>query len=297
MTTISRIIIICLLAGLGYAVYAGYPGPCAQPIRYSIGSVDPRFDLPESDFLELAKSTEVVWESQFNRNFFEYDANARFKINLVFDERQRRTIEEQTTREQISAQQQEYRTRLQEYEADVEQQAQANQDYENATAAYQARLNKYNQDVAHWNRNGGAPSDEYNRLQREKLALQREAARLESVRVGLNQMVFDLNNEAAQINALARSLNIDVNLYNGKFGATREFDQGTYSRQGINIYQFNTIEDLKLVLAHEYGHALGIDHTDDPSSIMYYLMGQQNIENLHLTDADVSAAIKACRID
>jgi Zn-dependent peptidase ImmA (M78 family) len=297
MTTISRIIIICVLAGLGYAVYASYPGPCAQPIKYTIGSVDPRFELSESEFLELAKSTEAVWEARFNKNFFEYDPESRFKLNLVFDERQRRTIEEKSTRENISTQQQEYRNRLEKYQNDVEAQKQANADYEAATVAYQERLDKYNQDVAYWNRNGGAPTNEYNRLQQEKLALQREAARLESVRQSLNQLVFDLNNEATQINALARSLNIDVNLYNGKFGTTREFDQGTYSRQGINIYQFNTLEDLKLVLAHEYGHALGADHTNDPASIMYYLMGDQNIENLQLAQDDINAVKKSCRID
>jgi predicted Zn-dependent protease len=50
------------------------------------------------------------------------------------------------------------------------------------------------------------------------------------------------------------------------------------------------------VLAHEFGHALGLDHVEDPQAIMYYLMDKQNIKDLKLTTDDINALKKGCNI-
>ncbi len=294
--TIQKAIVLAVLAGLGFYVYANYLTACTQTLYYDIGEIDPRFGITEEEFVKLVQETETVWEKPFGTEFFQYNPDAKFKINLIFDDRQQKTIDERNSRSNISSKEQAYLANVAEYEGALAVHNETNDKYEAAVDAYEQRLNKYNQDVDHWNRQGGAPNQEYNRLQQEKRFLQSESKRLENERQKLNSEVTALNSMIAIINSQAKDLNFDVNAYNGTFGTTREFDQGSYSGNAIDIYQFSTQEDLRLVVAHELGHALGIDHVEDPNAIMYYLMDKQNIKNLHLSATDISAVRSSCNL-
>lgn len=42
--------------------------------------------------------------------------------------------------------------------------------------------------------------------------------------------------------------------------------------KNINVYRFKDAAELTRILAHEFGHALGLNHTDNPKSIMYWLI-------------------------
>jgi hypothetical protein len=295
--SLQKLLILAVLAGASFYVYANYFTACTESLAYSVGSVDPRFGITQEAFAQLAQSTESVWESPFQKEFFRYDPNAEFKINLVFDDRQQRTIDEKNTRTEITTKEQQYRADLAEYQEALAAHKAANDKYEADAAAYEARLNKYNEDVDYWNKQGGAPAKDYTRLQQEKAALQRESRRLDAERDRLNLSVVNLNVMVSNINAQAKVLNFNVDEYNGKFGTTREFDQGSYTGSAINIYQFSTQEDLGLVLAHEFGHALGLDHVhEDPSAIMYYLMDKQNLTSLQLTRADMDAVRSSCNL-
>jgi predicted Zn-dependent protease len=84
------------------------------------------------------------------------------------------------------------------------------------------------------------------------------------------------------------------------FNATRDsqeevFDQGLYTGENITIYQYNDYNHLVLVLAHELGHALGIDHLEDPSALMHYLLEKQDVNNITLTENDKQAIENICQ--
>ncbi|NUF17294.1 matrixin family metalloprotease, partial [Acinetobacter lactucae] len=65
------------------------------------------------------------------------------------------------------------------------------------------------------------------------------------------------------------------------------FHKGLFSQNQIQIYGYASLNDLRLTLAHELGHALGLKHTTDPKSLMYPYLREQDIHNFKLTDSDL----------
>ena len=100
------------------------------------------------------------------------------------------------------------------------------------------------------------------------------------------------------INRLIRELNLTVGDYNAIGAKTSgEFQEGQYVRdaagQKINIHQFDDRPALVRVLAHELGHALGIDHLDNPEAIMYRLNESGNEK---ITADDIAVLKAVCQM-
>jgi len=87
-----------------------------------------------------------------------------------------------------------------------------------------------------------------------------------------------MNAIGAEGNLLVEGYNEIVDTYNSRFDADREFTQGDYQGDAINIYQFDSKEELEIVLAHEFGHALSLGHVEGEESIMFHFMGAQSLE-------------------
>src|ERR1051326_1620172 len=72
------------------------------PMKFSGGALDPRFGIPRAKFLKLKGEAGSGWEKPVGLELFRYDSSAPFKIEMVFDERQQRRIEERMMRGKIS---------------------------------------------------------------------------------------------------------------------------------------------------------------------------------------------------
>jgi len=270
-------------------------GPCEKPIKYSLGQIDSQFNLSVEEFKLLATEAEDFWENSAKRNLFEYDETVSFKINLIFDARQMQTMDSEKLKnnlENLKTRQEElikqygslsnaYGKKLEEYKKDV--------------AAYEIKLKKYNKDVKYWNDRGGAPADEYADLEKERKKLKKLASGLEKQQTEVNSLATETNQIVKMENQVIEEYNNNVATYESKYGESREFEKGVFDGEGINIYQFKEKNDLRLTLIHEFGHALGIGHLENPQSIMYYLMGEQKIDNPVFTSEDLQALKEACK--
>ncbi len=270
--------------------------PCTQPIKYSIGTVDARFDITQADFQKIISQAEIVWEDPAKKNLFEYDSSAEFRINLVYDDRQKTTEEAKEMENQLNSLELKHDEATEEYDSLSVQSKKKISDYNKVVDKYKDDLDDYNREVRKWNQEGGAPEDEYEKLKEEKENLDDAYRKLEKQRKEINELINKANSLAQKSNQTAQIYNSNLNTYKNKFGESREFDKGVYDGKSINIYQFEAAADLRLVVVHELGHALGLDHLSQPASIMYYMMGEQDLENPKASNEDILALKQICNL-
>lgn len=300
-----------LLAAVGAGIYAyrapiisGWMNlysqyfPCTRPITYSIGTFDERFGISKESFLKAIQKGEALWEAPISRDVLVYDTDGKLKINLVFDYRQEATIKMRALGLSVSDDRASYDQLTARYTVLKQEFQERNSAYKQAVTDIEARNEAYNAEVSSWNKKKGAPADVYARLNAESALLKQVVDDIRATEAELQKLQDDINALVTVINQVANNINATATEFNaiGK-SQGEEFTEGLYTRDAtgerIDIFQFNDAEKLTRVLAHELGHALSLEHVEDPKAIMYRLNQGTATE---LTSADISALKTQCGI-
>lgn len=275
-------------------VWRSVPLPCDRPIEYALGTFDARFGLSEADFLKEAVTAEGLWEQARGRELFRFVPGAAFKVNLIFDERQEQTVEGKKLETSLEKTQGLQETLEQKQKKTLSLYEQASKEYERMLVSFKRRLDAYNTEVAKWNQAGGAPPDEYENLEKVSKKLTKDGKELEAKRQEVNRLAEQVNTFSKQQVAVVEKYNDQVEGYVSRYGEPDEFDQGDYIAGEINIYQYEDLPHLRAVLVHEFGHALGLIHGTDPTSIMFHLMKDQPLDPLMLSTEDKAMLTTQC---
>lgn len=270
--------------------------PCNRPIKYSIRTFDEKFGISRSEYLDYINEAIAIWEdSTIGKDLFKYDPKGDLKINLIYDSRQKMSDERKVLESKIDNTLQSVEFVKMNLESSKLQYESAKSEYESLISEYNQMKSDYDSKVIFWNQKGGAPRGEYEKLNNEKNNLLEFANSLESKRNAISKMADDINSTVDKHNTLVRNVNSNVSVINRNAG--QEFEEGEYisdsKGQRINIYEFTDTKNLIRVLSHEFGHALGLDHNDNPDSIMYYL---NKSKSSVLTSDDLIALRTVCKI-
>lgn len=301
-----------LIAVLGTAGYLAYThqaqvhgivntverkvSPCGTPITYSIGSIDPRFGISKATFASDLKEAEAVWDQPSDKHLFEYQkTDGDVRVNLVYDSRQAAIDRLEAAGIEIDSSETTFYALKARYDTLASQVRSEQLLYESRVNTYQRDQAAYNAEVERANQRGGASQAQYQQLQAEKAALEEEFAGVKSLESAVNADVDILNALATTLNQLIVQLNLNVAQYNRAGAGAGEFEGGLYQDQGglqtIDIYEYSNHVQLVRVLAHELGHALGLDHVSYSAAIMYKV---NRGESLKATAADLDELKSVC---
>lgn len=265
---------------------------CAEPLTYAIEGYDERFGISREEFAAAAAEAAQLWNDAVGIQVLAVSSMPSVSVGMLYDERQRAVELGET----IGGEQNAYDSMKMEVERLNDQFVTLRASHERKTASFERDVRAYEEEVQGWNAKGGAPPAAYEELDAKKRELERRKRTLDAEAATLNSLVASIQERVTQLNVLAEQTNEKVNTYNKTLG--HDFDQGNYveDEEGkrITIFTFEDQMELKRVLAHEFGHALGIGHLADAGAIMYsYNIGNQLI----LTAEDVAALKELCELE
>ncbi len=297
LNTLTIFIFAAVFGVWGYPMLIRSPAACEKPIAYTIGTFDRQFNISQKDFLAALSEAEAVWEKPMGKELFIYaPEKSELAVNLIYDYRQEVTSTLSGLENAVEKDEATYDTLEARY-------ASLKAEYNGAKSVYDARVevfdeknDAYQRQIESWNRGKRTSKSQFDQLEAARTALETEMAELKVIETQLNEMVREINSLVGTLNRLAKSLNLNVETYN-TIGASRgeSFTGGIYYsdevKRSIDIYEFSNREKLMRVMAHELGHALGLEHVEDPEAIMYYLNeGDAEV----LTKTDLAALQALC---
>ena len=297
--TLSSLVLLIILLVLLLFVYPRYSNPCGRVLTYRIGQIDARFGISHDEFSRLVKKAADIWAVPFSRDLFQETPDGKIVIEMVYDHRQDASEKMKRLNVDTSASRESYED-WNKYHGELKNSYERKErEFNQLSAEHRRRVQVFQAENEAARRQGGVPEETYRRLQAEAAELNGMTAGLQRRQEELNEIISMMNQVASMINNIAAKHQADVEVYRKEGGRLGdEFGKGLYKRKGfkesITIYQYTGRRDLVHVLAHEFGHALGLTHVDDPNALMYRLAKDGRAVG-ELAPADIAALKMRCK--
>lgn len=247
-----KIFRVLLLGLIITGIVMAYKTPysrCDTPLTYKIGVIDPKFNFKNDEALtDLNKGAQILNNSYGKRLFKYASESGELTVNFVYDERTAlrsdiENLENKINQNDISLQQQ-----IDKYKADIK--------------IFEQKIKALNDQIQKYNKSGGAPLDIYTNIIDQQ-------NQLKSENNALNDRAKQLNIASKNFNSQVIVLNQNVSQFNQTLEQKPEEGQYNPNDKTITIYFIEDRSELIHLMAHEFGHAIGMDHVNDEQAIMY----------------------------
>ena len=287
----------------------------AQFETISVGSIDKHYQdtLSKQQLQEMIKEIEYLFESQLGFNVFDYSEDGK-PIDVLYippstaKKRLLRNLKEvqslktkidtlqlyistnqksiELSRKQLTNEYTQFNQSIESLNEDIAQTQQAihpviedimkrKQIIEKNKLSLDKRKKQFNRNLDTLKRKIQKYNlliSKYNRLNRDVEKLSNTLVEVKGVTKGKTKTIYKKYTEDDQTDILQKT--------------------NTYMEK-IEIYSFENMKQLKVIIAHEIGHLVGVKHIDTNDALMNPLLQEKQLDELSLTYEDIQAFYKA----
>lgn len=285
-----------------------------QEVR--IGMIDNYFKdkLSEEQLRTIIDEIENTFESQLNTNIFDYSPNGK-DIDILYVTPSKLEQKISKKMEKFSLKQEKINEIKISFPIKQKENDNLQNIYNEQTKIVNNKVELLNNYVREINKNKTLSKDEYlknkNYFETEKKKIDLEVNEQKKIYRNLtksfnsyNQKVFSYNNLINESNRLSReieSMSSSFKKIKGKTFGEQNITFKTYNKDGkivkeksivnsmnkIEIYGFDNLNELKVILAHEIAHLVGVPHIEAKNALMNPILEKSQQNKLLLTHEDI----------
>lgn len=272
---------------------------CTLEFSYTMGSIDPRFGIYEDEAVQLVEQAVALWASAVDTIHLFYSPDADNTIQFIYDERQKRYDRKLRYQKRMEMEDTRIKSLERQYDRQKRELDRLQAEHDRFTNQTENQIKRFNTWVEEINRSGGFSPDKYREYERKKTSLDELKQKEKQKREFLNRRIDEVNAMRDHVNKEIDARNQMLDYYNTVLGDVPSFASGFFEKHGnkgiISIYYFKDDQELLVLLAHEIGHALGLDHVPNEKSIMYPTIKKQMQETgIRLSKEDIKAIRSLC---